>query len=104
MRSSAYRTARLERGKHQRQRRLRPGEAQVQVDIVVNTLMEHVGRWHKIHKAHCRPDYLYRFNKGKGRLDERITLRNVSQVLQGESDYYYGMVLNGGVVNEPKRD
>lgn len=96
-------TPRLERRKHPKGRRLKPGEAQEQVETVINTLKQHIGRWHKIHKYHCRPEYLYRFNKGKDKLDERITLRYAAQVQRGEANFYYGMILSGGIINEPRK-
>jgi hypothetical protein len=101
--NQSRKSPRLERGKPIPDKRLRPGQAQAQIHNVTEVLKENLGRWHVIHKAHCRPEYLYQFNRGKGRLDERITLRYATQVRRGESDVYYAMILNGGVVNAPKR-
>jgi hypothetical protein len=80
--------------------RLRQGEVPKLVGEVTKKLEENVGRWHKIYYGRCRPGYLYYYNREKDRLDQRVTMRGVTQCLRGETDHYFAMLLPGGVKGE----
>lgn len=89
----------LLREQEQRER-LKSGQAKALIQDTVERLTQQKGRWFKIYYGRCRPDYLYHHNKGAGITDARITMRQVAACLRGHQDYYYAMMLMGGVAEE----